>query len=106
MFRFDLPSRERFTDVIWRATAYRIWNSDEPHFGVVVVLERVPLERADVDGVVEQHGALGGFIRPVWVVALVFGVVCGDDGGGLGLFLGFLGLFLDDLLGDARLEIG
>ena len=87
-------------------TAYRIWSSDEPNVDVVVVLDHVPLERAGVDGVVEQHGALGGLIRPMWVVALVFGVICGDDGGWFGFFLGFLGLFLGDVLGDASLEIG
>jgi len=67
-------------------TAYLSWDSDEPNLGVVVAVERVPLERAGVDGVVEQHSALGGFIVPMWVVALVFCVVCGDDGDG-GLFL-------------------
>ena len=106
MFRFDLQVVNKGVTRN-RVTAYRIWSSDEPHFGVVVVLKRVPLEGAGVDGVVEQHGALGRFIRPVWVVALVFWVVCGDGGGGFGFFLGFLRLFLDDdLLGDARLEIG
>lgn len=68
-------------------TAYRIWDSDEPNLGVLIVLNRIPLERPDVDGVVEQHGTLRRFIRPMWVVSLVFPVVCSDNGNWFSLFL-------------------
>lgn len=87
-------------------TAYRTWGSDEPNLGVLIVLDRVPLKRPDVDGVVEQHGAPGGFICPMWIVTLVSPVVCSDDGS-VFPFLGRCRLFFsDDVLGDAGLEIG
>ena len=94
-----------------RDAAYRIRDSDEPNLGLLVLLDGVPLELPNVNAMVEQDGALGGCVRPMGVVALVFGGVgdggvCGGGGGWFGLFLGFLGLFLEDLLGDACLEIG
>lgn len=86
-------------------TAYRIWDPDEPNLGVFVVLDRIPLELAGINGVVEQPRTLGRLICPVWVVSLVFSVVCGDDGCWLCLFLCRFRFFKGNLFCDTSLEI-